>query len=183
MPAVRAYTTAVVSEDGALQAEILSVPRFFQRDQSVDPFAALASDLHVERAAPVSEQSLASLLEQIAYETSAARRAGPNAVSELVQAITSEPVVVVEQSPALGKSLMALASQGGPGYILVAEGKPFLALAVEASLVVVWFIAGPIQGAREGLREATHDATRTVATEMIERALRERFSRRRRRDA
>jgi hypothetical protein len=45
-------------------------------------------------------------------------------------------------------------SQSAPAYFLIAEGKPFLALAVETGLIAVWFIAGPVEGAREGLRRA-----------------------------
>jgi hypothetical protein len=171
-----------VSEDGSLQAEILSVPRFLGGDQSGDWVAVLESELNVEHAAPVSEQSLQRLLEEIAYETAAGRRAGPGVIRPLVREIAFEPVVIVEQSAPFGKSLMALLSQGGPGYIFVAQGKPFLALAVEAGVTVVWFVAGPVQGVRDALREAAYDATKPVATELIESALRERFARGRRRN-
>ena len=77
--------------------------------------------------------------------------------------------------------LAGLVSQGAPAYIWIAEGKPFLALATEVGIVVVWFIAGPIQGIREGLREGARDATRAVSSELLQRWLRERFSRRGRR--
>ena len=176
-PTFREYTTAVVSEDGALQAEVISIPRYFVGQGAEDPLAGLAADLGVERSLPVTEQGLSDLLEQLAYETVAGRDAQPTAVARISRVVTKEPVVVVEQSPAIGKSLAALVSQGGPAYILFAEGQPFLALAVEGALVIVWFVAGPVQGVREGLRDGAHDATKTVAHEVIETALRERFSR------
>jgi len=58
-----------------------------------------------------------------------------------------------------------------------------MALAAEGALIVVWFVAGPVQGVREGLRQAAQDATTVVATELFEKWLRERFSRRRRRQS
>jgi hypothetical protein len=181
MATVRAYTTAVVSDDGTLQAEVLSLPDYFAAGTPGDPVAALAEQLDVQTGAHVTEPFLADLVEQIAYEAPAARRAGPGAVREIVGVLIREPVVIVEHSPANGRSLLGLASQGATGYILIAEGKPFMALAVEAGIVIVWFIAGPVKGVREGLREAAHDATKTVMTEIIENALRRRFARKRRR--
>jgi hypothetical protein len=177
VPPVRTYTTAVVSEDGSLQAELLSIPQFFELGEQPEGLMWLGEEFGIQLGASVSEESLSSMLGQIAYESSAGQRAGPNAVSQVVQALVDEPVVVVEESPAVGTTLTALVSQAGPAYILVAQGRPFLALAAEAGLVVVWFIAGPIQGAREGLREGT----KVVVQEAFERALRERFKLRRKR--
>jgi hypothetical protein len=153
---------------------VISFPAYFEPG-AIDPLGQLAAQLGVATAAPVTSDFVTSMLQQIAYETPAARRAGVGVVTELVQAITEQPVVITEQSAPSGRSLSALMGQAAPAYILVAEGKPFLALAVEAGLIVVWFIAGPVQGAREGLRQAAYDATKTVATEQLERWLRRRF--------
>jgi hypothetical protein len=184
--ATHAYTTTVASGDGSFVAELISLPHYF--GERLDPAAARAEGLErlrvqlgVGRGAEVTEASLEDLLQQIAYETGAARRVPQSAVTEVIREVVNEPIVVLERSPAVGTSLRGLVSQGAPAYIWIAEGKPFLALAVEAGIVVVWFIAGPIQGVREGLREAARDATKRVATELLERWLRERFSRRRRR--
>jgi hypothetical protein len=182
--ATHAYTTTIASGDGSFVAELISLPRYFGDAVAQVPAAEqlerLIRDLGVDRGAPVTEASLESLLQQIAYETGAARRVPTAAVVEVVREVMNEPIVVIERSPAIGTSLLGLISQGVPAYILIADGKPFLALAVEAGVIVLWFIAGPVQGAREGLREAARDATKTVATELLERWLRERFSRRRR---
>jgi hypothetical protein len=100
-------------------------------------------------------------------------------VFEVVQSVVHDSIVVTEQSPAIGRSLLALIGQGPPACILIADGRPFFALAYEAGLVVVWFIAGPVVGVREGLREGAQEATRTVSNELFERWLRKRFPRRR----
>jgi hypothetical protein len=175
MPTTHAYTTTVTSGDGQFAAEVISIPRYFRGE--VDPLGALAEELGVRRAAPVAEWHLRDMLTQLAYETGAGKRASPMAVEEVVKAVTDEPIVVVERSPSVGSSLAGLLSQGAPAYVMVAEQKPFMAAAIEAGLVVVWFLSGPVGGARE----AAHDATKTVMTEYLERRLREIFSPRRRR--
>jgi hypothetical protein len=180
MSMTRSYTTTILSNDGRVQAEVLSVPRFFDGVASAELIGELARTLGVERGSEVSEASLPEMLRQIAYETSAARTASPGAIDEIIAVLTQEPVVIVERSPAVGDTLLGI-SQSGPAYILIAEGKPFLALGVEAGLVIIWFIAGPIKGAREGLREGTQQAFKAVSAELVERALRERFARRRNR--
>jgi hypothetical protein len=179
VPTRHAYTTTVASSDGSFAAEVMSLPNFFDAPGAPEGLDALIEELGVQRGSAVTEQSLEDLLRQIAFETTAARSAGVPVVFEVVQAVVHEPIVVTEQSPAIGRSLLALIGQAPPGYILIVEGRPFLALAYEAGLFVVWFIAGPVRGAREGLREGVQEATRTVSSELFERWLRRRFPRRR----
>jgi hypothetical protein len=184
--ATHAYSTTVASSDGTFVAEVISLPGYFEgyvetEGAAFESLSLLAEELGVQQGASVTEASLESLLQQIAYETTAARRSTPPAITEVVEAVVHEPIVILERSPAFGSSLLGLMAQGVPAYILIADGKPFLALAAEAGIVVVWFIAGPIQGVREGLREGARDATRNVTSELLERWLRERFSRGRRR--
>ena len=176
MPTAHAYTTTVVSEDGSFKAEVISLPQYFEWEHTAQRFEQLTEALDVQRGAEVTEESLQDLLQQVAYETPAARRAPPVAKTQVIETVAQEPIVVLERSPAIGSSLTALLSQGAAAHILIAEGKPFLALAFEAGVVVVWFAAGPVQGLREGAR----DATKTVATELLEGWLRKRFSRPRR---
>jgi hypothetical protein len=169
----------VTSLDGTIAAEVISLPGYFAGDATTPPLEQLMDELGLQRGAEVTESSVVNMLEQIAYESPGGKRSTPPAIREVAQSIATEPLVVLEQSPAFGRSLAAVLSQAGPGYILIVDGKPFLAIAVEGALVVVWFIAGPIQGARAGLTEAARDATRVVATEVFERWLRKRFPRRR----
>ena len=180
MTTFHTYTTTIISEDGYLAAEVYSLPHFFSDIGSDADLESAAEALGVQLGTTVNADSLAEMLLQLAFETTAGKRTARqnfDGVRELVDAVVSDPIVVVEESPASGTTLKALAGQGTV-VVLIAEGKPFLALAAEGAMFVVWFVAGPIKG----LREAAHDATKTVATELLERWLRERFSRKHRRN-
>jgi hypothetical protein len=174
---VHAYPTTVVASDGSFAVEISSFPGYFEDRDPAQEFERLSLELDLQQGAEVTADNVIDLLTQISYETGAAKRAPLEVRSELIATVAQEPLVIREQSAPTGSSLVALLSQGVPGYILFAEGRPFLALGVEGALFLVWFISGPVKG----LREAAHDATKTVATELLEDWLRKRITRGRRR--
>jgi hypothetical protein len=171
------YTTTVISTDGSFAAEVVSVPGYFPSGMAEDPLAALTSELNVVRAAPVTPDHLADMLTQLAYESPAARRAVPGDVTQVVLALANDPLVVIERSPSSGTSLTALLTQG-TASVLVAEGRPFLALVYESGVVLVWFLGGPVQGIRDASREVAHE----VWKEYLRRQIRRRFPSRRRGD-
>jgi len=177
-----AFTTTVASVDGSFGAEIVSFPHFFDQAQARTSLDLLVDELNLGRGAAVTDETLEPLLEQIAFESRAARGAGVENVREVVQAVVHDPIVVTEESPAVGSTLLGLVSQAPPTYILMVEGRPFLALAYEGAFVAVWFLAAPVIGAREGLREGAREATRAVSSELFEGWLRRRFRRRRQRE-
>jgi hypothetical protein len=62
-------------------------------------------------------------------------------------------MLVLESSPPAPTIVSRVVSQV-PASVLIAEGRPLLAVAVDLGLVVVWFAAGPVQRVREGMRAA-----------------------------
>lgn len=108
-------------------------------------------------------------------------QAGFAAVPNIARQIADEPVVVFEGSAPVGRSLTTILSQGGAGYIVMTGGRPFLLVAYEVTVFIIWFAAGPIKGARAGLEEAAHDAAKEVATEVFRDWFRRAFRRRARR--
>jgi hypothetical protein len=76
VPARHAYTTTITSGDGSFASEVMSLPHFFDAPGALDGLDALIEELDVQRGAAVTEESLEDLLRQIAFETSAARKAG-----------------------------------------------------------------------------------------------------------
>jgi hypothetical protein len=50
----------------------------------------------------------------------------------------------------------------------------------EGILLVGWFLAGPVKGARVGFAEAAHDAAKEVGTEVFRQWLQKVFRRRKR---
>jgi hypothetical protein len=78
-------------------AEVISRPRYFEEHT-----AQRLEGLTEELGAAVTEQALTSILEQIVFETGAARRAPRHAVTEVIETVARELIVVLERSPALG---------------------------------------------------------------------------------
>jgi hypothetical protein len=103
----------------------------------------------------------------------------------LVAEVLFAPVVIVEESDAVGRALGTILAAVGPSAC-IAEGYGSTALLVlyEASLILVWFGAGPAKG----VRDAAEQAARTVAQpyfedvfqDFVERRQRKRRGRRRR---
>ena len=68
--------------------------------------------------------------------------------------------MIVEQSPAVGRALGTLLTQGGAAYLAQTQGSPFLVIAYEATVIVVWFASGPLIGFREAAMEAAQTVGR-----------------------
>jgi hypothetical protein len=68
-------------------AEVISLPRYFEQELTTQRFEGLTEELGVHRGAEVTEQSLTSMLEQIALETGAAKRAPRHAVMEVIETV------------------------------------------------------------------------------------------------
>src|SRR5262245_52765656 len=109
-----AYTTTVVSSNGSLGAETISIPAYFERVPSIEPLSSLVEELGGQPGAQVTAEALTDLLAQIAYETPAARRTSTDVVFEIVTAVAPEPILVLERSPAFGTTLAGALSQGPP---------------------------------------------------------------------
>jgi hypothetical protein len=178
--AIHAYRTTLLSDDGSFGAEVISFPRYFEdHPAGLAQLERLGEELGAERGAPVTAETLPYMLEPIAYDT---RGLGPRsalAVPQVIDEVFQEPIVIVEESPPFGTSLLTLLSQGATGYVWIIEGRPLLAVAGDLAFVVVWFALGPIKGVRRGLEEAAYEATKEVATEQLKRWLRRRFPSRR----
>jgi hypothetical protein len=174
-----AYTTTVVSADGSFSAEVISFPQYFDGEEGSERLVEAAVELGAVPGAPVAPEHLPDMLQQIAFETSGVRNASYEAVGQVIRAVSEEPIVIIEQSPAFGSTLTRLLGEGAVAYVWIIEGKPILAVATGALLIVVWFASAPIKGFRDGLQEAAHDATKNVATPLLEKWLRRRFRRRR----
>ena len=182
--AIHAYRTAVLSDDGSFRAEVISFPRYFE-DQAAGlaNLERLAEELGAERDAPATANTLTDLLTQIAYETRGVRPGAP-AFHQVIGEVSREPIVIVEESPPIGTSLITLLGQGAAGYVWIIEGRPLLAVTWELVFVVVWFASGPIRGVRRGiergLEESFYEATREeVSSEQIRQWVRRRFPARR----
>jgi hypothetical protein len=173
------YTTTVVSGDGSFGAEIISFPRYFDGKDAADQVVEAAVELGAVPGALVAPEHVSGMLQQIAFETSGLRSVSLEAVDQVIRAVSEQPIVILEQSPPFGKSLNWLLGEGAIAYVWIIEGKPILAVATGSLLIVVWFVSAPIKGAREGLQEAAHEATKNVATPLLEKWLRRRFRRRR----
>jgi hypothetical protein len=167
---VHAYTTAVVSDDGLLQAEILSLPNFVRAEvaapeEVVDELATwLNVDIQIVDDV-TGESGLVCSLEWMAVRTN--RVLGPREMPRLAEAVAFEPVVVIEQSPPVITNLVGLAAQV-PAYTFLVENKPLLALGLEGALVVVWFAAGSVSGLRRAATEATYEVSKELLEKSFE---------------
>jgi hypothetical protein len=178
MQTTHAYTTTVVSGDGTFAAEVISFPRYFDGKDGAEQLVETAVELGVVPGAPVRPEHVADMLGQIAFETPGLRNASLNSVAQTVREVSEEPIVIVEESPAIGRTLNQLLSQGAVAYVWIVEGKPILAVGGGALLVVVWFVSAPIAGSRRALEEAGYEATRD-AVPLLKKWLRRRFRGRR----
>jgi hypothetical protein len=173
---IRTYTTAILSDDGSLQAEVLSLPNFTLAGPHLLDELGESLGVEIQLVDDVPDES--RLLDSLKWMADgAALEIQPGAqpldlqMSHLIEAVAREPVVVVEESHPVTTSLTVLVTQAAPGWMFLVQQKPLLALVTEAVLVVVWFVAGPVKGARKGISEATE----VVARDAFEQALRERF--------
>ena len=81
------------------------------------------------------------------------------------------PVVIVEESPAIGRALGTLASQLPGAYIVeVYDSFPML-VAYETAVVLVWFAAGPAKGVKLAVTEATHEVIKPAVVERLGQAM------------
>jgi hypothetical protein len=158
---LRAYTTTVISDDGAVQGFIGSLPSMFQ-GFSRSTIASFAEEFGLDVGPQVDESALADMLQQLASETSG-RRATLSAIDAVIQEMIHQPIVILESSPPALNTLWGIVSQV-PASVLIADGKPLLAIAVDLGLVVVWFAGGPVRGARDGMQAAA----RNVSEELFE---------------
>jgi hypothetical protein len=99
----------------------------------------------------------------------------PPDVRGVIEEVWTSPLVIVEASPALGRTLSSILSQGGAAWLAAKTGSAGLVVAYETGLIVVWFVAGPVIGAREGLRQAAEDATRQTGYVVFRDWLNKRF--------
>jgi hypothetical protein len=77
------------------------------------------------------------------------------------------PIVVVERSDAVGRAFGTLISGAGAACLGVVEDSMPLVVAYETTLIVAWFVAGPLIGLREGAKEAARSVGRAYFEDLF----------------
>lgn len=190
VPLQRVYESVLLAESEQLRASILTLARFpdgthESQSRHFLRYAgfSIGRDLRHVRwefrrrfGAEAQPSWLRAALEEVAALTlqgGASSRANDESIGVIIDEIWHAPVVVLESSPAAGKSLSSVGSQLVAAYIVLRSGHPGLVIAYESSLIVIWFVAGPVAGAKEGLRRAAEE----TAYDVFKRWLEQRFGR------
>lgn len=178
---VHVYETVVLDESGLFRASVLSLADsgLGGRSKLFDFLREAGFELE-HGPAWRDRWEARDVLEKLA--TAAMGAPGPGAedgvqVGAIIDDLWDAPITIVELSPAVGLSLSAIVAQGGAAVVASKSGNPGLVVAYESCVIVVWFLAGPITGIREGLRKAAEDVTEDYGRDIFRRWLNKRFGR------
>jgi hypothetical protein len=175
---LRTYRTRLTDQETGSTVQFLSAPGLVEPDV-LDPLGQaedIAAELGVEVLRPVTASELPTDLHVFVPGGGSRSERG-----QLYSEVLFAPVVIVEESPAVGRALGTLLAQV-PSYAYLVEGHDSWALLVlyEATLIMVWLVAGPARGVRDAAEAAARKVSEPVFEERFQEFVERRQYRRRR---
>jgi hypothetical protein len=153
VPATHYYETVLVSRHATFSARVVSLPAMAWPGQALR-WIQFVDEAGLEPLDRVEPESLPGALREIVGPLDIAEEEWRDFLNQLLD----EPIVPVEQSPAVAASLGALASTAGGVLLLGGPAGPLVGLIVYGTVhILISFTSGVAKGVEKGAEEATSE--------------------------